>query len=442
MGTAGWAVLLLAVAVLTSGCQGFALLDQPPVAKFTVLNLSGETELRVGERVVLDASGSTDPQGYALAYEWDLKSAFASLAKLNSTSGRIVWFYPDEQGTDIYYVSLRVTARSQSDGTELTAIPVRPLSPGKILLRVSAIDGNGTVEPWGARALFPTAFPDGIVALKATPNRGFRFSEWIVSNTGWAEIVDRSKAETSLSVTSGPVTIQALFVATELAPQFLGWKKTFPNGLLRVDGDTGLVSPVGDGSFSGQMVSLARSPGAILYGAGYAFATPIGAQLFVIDQQTGEAGLGLDFKHAGVLTTIASLAFSDSGDFYAVEKTSTPRLFKVDPKTAILSSGRELLLNNRPVAIDSLAFSVADGTFFGTDGTSLFKVMATGAVTRVGWFGGIVSLTSLTITKDGRLFAIDDGASSTSIYSIDTETGVATALVGLSSGLLSFLVEP
>lgn len=421
---AGLAALVLASVMISSGCQGFALLDQPPVAKFTVWPSLGA--LRVGEAVTLDASESSDPQGYALTYEWELRAPSQSLTRLSSTTGKIVTFYPDAPSQ--FTVSLTVTARVQSDYSGTTFLNVGDIDPEKVLLKV-VTDGNGAVDPWGVRAFKRQTQ----VLLQAVAKNGYKFVGWTVEPG--TTPMDTKEPVTLLTLGTADVVVEAAFASTSPPPQFLGWKKTYPNGLLSFEGQSGAVTAVGDGG-GGQMVALTWGPGGSLFGAGSPFA-PIGAQLFVVNRVQGSVEGGLDFRFSGSLVSVAGLAFSPKYGMFAVEDGDLPRIFAVNSETGVLT-----LVGTPYRALDSLAFS-PQGVLYGSDGSQLYKLdPQNGSPERIGTFGTMVSLSSLTFGPEGALYAADDLDPAT-IYTVDTTSGSANALVTLGSGgLLSLVVEP
>jgi len=418
----------LAILVIFSGCQGFALLDQPPVARFTVTPDPDLLEIQKGDRVVLDATGSTDPQGYELTYAWVLKAPSGSESRLSSTTGKVVSFFPDSPS--LFSVSLTVTGRTQSGYSTTRLLDVKSINPTKAFLTVKA-DGNGTVDPLGFRALGSL----DVLTLTATPKTGYRFLRWEVV-AGAPSILNPARASTTVSLTPGAeAVIQASFVATTSPPRFWAWT-TIPYGFVRVDGTTGTVTPLGSGAV---MVVLVRSPSGVLYGIGDTL-VPRGARLFRLDATTGldVAETETIFKDAlGAPVTVAGAAFSSSGVLYAVEKGGTHRLF-----TVFLGTGLLTPLGTLVPAIESLAFSPA-GKLLGSDGTALYEInLSTATTTALGFFGTGGVLSSLTFGPGGTLYAADKG-NPAKIYSIDPELARPDLLVTLASGgLLSLVAQP
>jgi hypothetical protein len=103
-----FAAAALSAAIL-SGCQSPSQAEQPPQAAFV---LTPAANVAVGERVSFDASGSSDPQGYALAYAWTLGAPAGSSAALGPADQKTANFSPDVAG--IYSIGLVVTAKGRS----------------------------------------------------------------------------------------------------------------------------------------------------------------------------------------------------------------------------------------------------------------------------------------------------------------------------------------
>ncbi len=125
-----------------------------------VANAGSDQSVTVGDPVILDGSGSTDPDGDRLQYAWTLVTRpGGSAAALNSTTSASPRFVADVAGT--YEVSLTV-----SDGTETS-------SPDSVRVTAQEDSGGGGDSGCGCRAGTPAdAFGTGLlVALTALLHR-------------------------------------------------------------------------------------------------------------------------------------------------------------------------------------------------------------------------------------------------------------------------------
>lgn len=403
-----------ALAVLLCGCQAFAILDQPPRASFTVSPPLGT--IKVGDTVTLDASNSSDPQGYQLTYDWVLTRTNASDSVLSSTSGPVVSFTPDMEDID-YVVRLKVSARVQSDYSNSMTIRVTEDDPSTTMISVrNAFPGtnpHGKVTPWGPTKVNGS---NGRLDVVAEPDSGFRFVRW-VADVGAPVIAESTKASTVVTVAPGQrAIIRAEF---EASIPFFGWTG-FGNDasqpeLVKLDTSLVQLRPLGGNL---KIVALARSPGGALYGAGNEFAGP-SLYLYRINTTDGSViGDKKELRDATGSVALSSLAFAPDGTLWGLEASGDYRLVWVNPETgwvtAVGSSGKNL---------KSLAVS-PQGQFYATDGLTLFAVnRTTGLVTDVGSLGTSEPLSSLTF--GGDLLVARDSNKDTSLYSINVMTGAA-----------------
>ncbi|MED5371489.1 MAG: hypothetical protein VX899_10775 [Myxococcota bacterium] len=111
---------------LQSGADPLDPTDQGPTAA-----LLGPSEVRVGQTLGVDASGSSDPSGDALSYRFYLASAPAGTALTDadlSASGASAELVPDLPGT--WTIGVEVSDASSSDSVELE---IRVLAEGSTL---------------------------------------------------------------------------------------------------------------------------------------------------------------------------------------------------------------------------------------------------------------------------------------------------------------------
>lgn len=414
------------LAVLLCGCQGFALLDQPPLASFTVSPPQGS--IKVGDTVTLDASGSSDPQGYELTYNWTLTRPNGSDSILSSTSGAVVTFTPDSEID--YVVRLQVSARVQSDYSNSVTIGVTAADPGTTLISIrDSLPGqspHGRVTPLGPKKLNET---NGSLDVLAEPDSGYRFVRW-VADGGAPVIAESTKASTVVTVAPGQrAIIRAEF---EASIPFFAWTGFGIDGsqpeLVKLDTSLVQLRPLGGDL---KIVALARSPGGSLFGLGDTIFAQ-GLSLYRINTTNGSVmGDKKELRDATGSVPLSSLAFAPDGTLWGLEASGDYRLVWVNPETgwvtAVGSSGKNL---------KSLAVS-PQGQFYATDGVTFFTVdRKTGAVMVVGSLGTAEPLSSLTF--GGDLLVARDSNKDTSLYSIDVLTGAALKFVTFeNSGLLA-----
>ena len=129
-------------------------------------------------------------------------------------------------------------------------------------------------------------------------------------------------------------------------------------------------------------------------------------------------------------------AFSPTGTFYTVTNTyAEPTVDVPSPSslaTVNLATGQATPIASLPRNdIDMLQFS-SSGTLYASQGSALYTVnIGTGALTRIGAFGGFGDMMDLAVDSAGRMFGVADPNNNTSpsrFYSIDTSTGAATFL--------------
>jgi PKD repeat protein len=160
--------LRLLAALLIVVLLGFhASSNQSPQARFTYYLPSEESELTVNTVVTFDGSGSVDPDGRIVSYEWDFDGD--GIYDLASDSPTAEWLY-DEAGD--YQASLRVTDNDGATATGVREIEVAdapvavrqtistPMAPNRALpgdwieVRVE-IHVHGVVNGLGLQAELP-----------------------------------------------------------------------------------------------------------------------------------------------------------------------------------------------------------------------------------------------------------------------------------------------
>ena len=133
--------------------------NKPPVPKVATTNTTGT----LGGTLVLDGSGSSDPEGKALTYKWTIKSQPpGSTATITNATSAVAGLVPDKPGT--YVLVLTVTDVSGSftsiEVTITVAIPGKPpvvnagVSSTVTTGRKVTLDGSKTTDPDGDRLTY------------------------------------------------------------------------------------------------------------------------------------------------------------------------------------------------------------------------------------------------------------------------------------------------
>jgi hypothetical protein len=135
-------------------------------------------------------------------------------------------------------------------------------------------------------------------------------------------------------------------------------------------------------------------------------------------------GLGTAMGTFG--THINSIAFDvTSGQLYGADGVG---LYRINPATAAITFvGLTARSDVRSIGFD------LSGNLYGAGGSSLVKIdTSTGAAATVGSFGGPATMYDLAVRpEDGTMFAVGDPFSS-SLYQVNTATGQATLIAGIS----------
>jgi len=142
--------------------------NAPPSADLSV----APAEPATGETVTFDGSGSTDPDGEVVSYEWVIDGAPASGVAVSRTfdaAGEyaVELTVTDDAGaTDTVATSVRVTNRAPD--------PAVDYAPTDVTTETAVtFDGSGSADPDGEVASYEWTFPDGTTATGPTVEHTF-----------------------------------------------------------------------------------------------------------------------------------------------------------------------------------------------------------------------------------------------------------------------------
>jgi PKD repeat protein len=106
--------------LIDTGCTWAIIGNHPPIA-----NAGGPYTVDEGSTVTLDGSGSSDPDGDPLIYEWDVEGD--GVFDISSSSPSLSVTYPD--GPDEYTVVLRVSDAAGETDTDTATVNVNNVPP-------------------------------------------------------------------------------------------------------------------------------------------------------------------------------------------------------------------------------------------------------------------------------------------------------------------------
>ena len=126
---------------------------QPPVA-----NAGQNQTVYVGSTVQLDGTGSTDPQGYALTYQWSFVSVpNGSTATLNTPTSSTPTFVADKAGT--YTAQLIVNDGHSSSSPAQVVISTQYAPPTANAGANKSVTNGATVQLDGGHSTDPSGLP-------------------------------------------------------------------------------------------------------------------------------------------------------------------------------------------------------------------------------------------------------------------------------------------
>jgi len=143
-------VLFLVLAIFLSGCGVVPPLNQSPNASFTASPTSGVAPLEVS----FDASGSYDPDGNILSYEWDFKDGNTGSGEIVNHTFSSIGSYDvrltvtdDKGATDSATKTITVTkTTNQAPIASFTTTPASGVAPLEVYFNASnSYDSDGTI---------------------------------------------------------------------------------------------------------------------------------------------------------------------------------------------------------------------------------------------------------------------------------------------------------
>jgi formylglycine-generating enzyme required for sulfatase activity/PKD repeat protein len=156
--------------------------DAPPTASYTwqALSSSGArllVEPRTGDRIQFDASGSSDPDGRIVSYEWDwasdgtfeTKVATAAIEHAFSTSGsqRVTLRVTDDQGATGSVTQTVNVGERQAPQALFTFSPTQPSVADAVQLTDQSSDPDGQLASW------KWEFGDGTTSTDRNPSHTY-----------------------------------------------------------------------------------------------------------------------------------------------------------------------------------------------------------------------------------------------------------------------------
>lgn len=417
---------------------GFAMNSAPTASVATVATI---TE---GDTLSLDGTGSTDPDGESLNYEWDIAYDGTFTANFTTDTVDLTWSQLSALGIDddgTYDIALRVndgTGNSELEVVTLTVANADPTisvtgnsdvgSGQTYTLNLNYSDvGNDSVQSWtvnwgdgtidtytGAQTAVTHVYTNGgftnNITYSVTDDDGKHDTSKLVatSNGNSRVYFNESGAESTVGIASGPIDVV-------LGPDGLLYVSNFgSNDIDRLDPVTGSFVDTFAISNSGGL----DSPSRMAFG-------PDGS-LYVTSHVSGEVlRFGNDGRFLGEFITGLSrpdgIAFDGDGSVYVSDRTSG-EIFKYDSITGVQ-------IGTGPFA------TLGKGTFtdlnFGPNG-NLFASNTTDNLIRefdsngnaVGDFSGgpltdITAAAGFNWGPDGRLYVADFGGSRLAVYQAD-----------------------
>jgi hypothetical protein len=215
----------------------------------------------------------------------------------------------------------------------------------------------------------------------------------------------------------------------DLTGNFLSWTGSSDAShfftLVRVEGQTGTVTTIGG---SGFFTGLAYGPDGKLYGVADA--------LYVINPTNGATTRIGNLMYQGSQILMKEASFSPDGRLFVLENDGD-RVFTVD-----LATGDLTLVGTVDATALANGFEFSDtGTLYTSFASlSILDASDVSTVSTLGSTGGVY-ISKLAFGRGGLLYGMDV-FNSTHIYSLDLNSGQATAVTPVSSnGLASLVAE-
>lgn len=319
--------------------------NEKPVARFTftVQNPQQEGKVSIGDKVIFDASGSSDPDGEIVFYRWELEPG-------SIRTGEKVTYVYRKAGS--YSVTLTVEddmGATDSETQILEVVPVPPKPPVAIFTfapqepkpgDLVSFDASGSYDPDGGEiALYEWDFGDGTTGEGVTVTH--RFNEagrYLVTLTVTDDDEPPGKGQQKgeILILSGKMEVVSQFSSPGREPRGLAWDGRYlwcadaggEGAIYKIDPSTGNVV--------GTISTPGMEPAGLAWDGKYLWNVDrIEGKIFQISAGTGQVmnDPGIDVPGPGPTSGLTW-----DGSHLWVADDETFQLYRIDPKTGQIVS--------------------------------------------------------------------------------------------------------
>jgi len=310
---------------------------------FTVQNPQQEGKISIGDKIVFDASSSSDPDGEIVLYRWELEPG-------SIRTGEKVTYVYRKAGS--YSVTLTVEddlGATDSETQIIEVVPVPPKPPVAIFTFSPqepkpgdpvSFDASGSYDPDGGEiALYEWDFGDGTTGSGVTVIHKFnQAGRYLVTLTVTDDDEPPQKGEQKgeILILSGELEIVAQFPSPGQEPRGLAWDGRYlwcadaggEGALYKIDPSNGnvvaMISPPG------------MEPAGLAWDGKYLWNIDrIEGKIFQLESRTGQVmnDPGIDVPGPGPTSGLTW-----DGSYLWVADDETFQLYRVDPKTGRIVS--------------------------------------------------------------------------------------------------------